>query len=1373
MVIGEASINNIMGGIENTGTVRLHNHKRKLKQRFVIIKKLGQGTYGKVQLGVNKETGQEVAIKTIKKSKIETEADLIRIRREIQIMSSVQHPNIIHIYEVFENREKMVLVMEYAAGGELYDYLSERKVLVESEARRIFRQIATACFYCHKHKICHRDLKLENILLDENGNAKIADFGLSNVFDESRLLSTFCGSPLYASPEIVKGTPYIGPEVDCWSLGVLLYTLVYGAMPFDGSNFKRLVRQISAADYSEPARPSPASPLIREMLAVDPTQRATIEGVCAHWWVNEGQEEQCLVQAEALAAQTPVRLDLLLALAPPVVEGMRDKLVVTDIADESAKPPADTMQPIPTRSQSVGSIMELTGAGPVILPPAERRIKELLHPEQPDNVPTTTAGTTAQSSNTGATPKRKLEPSISTSSTGGTSNAQVQQSKQKLAKERTVADVTTSGGSTGLEMDIGEEKEINRSATKVVLGEINLEDKEGKMEVVEDKERDIGQGAACIEILKEQELKQPDKAEKIPELPDKENANTTTKAAVKTTTKKPVKKKVLGDKNTDEAPNNGNKIIKKIVKPKSSTTASNEKGAPVKTESVSNSSAISSDSIETASVASSLANGDLTAKKVNEKPSADEKEKDKDEKTVKPSPSSTRRRSTIFEQAEKFQSMLAPSESKTTNVVTDKPKKIIIPGVSVGGFKKEFERKASLTSTSPPKLKTTPSKKLVINDRSTSTDKDDDVMKSEEKNNESKVTSPPSNKSVPSKTKSAAQTAIGSTMTNQMTSPTTSLKTSTSASPTTTSSQSTPISTATQTPSKTTSSTSPTAPASVSLSALVDASATALATEGTGDRASQVKNAVSIISSALEEGARKSRSRPCMMQPGAGRKPPVPFGIGGRSATCSMAGGVPSVALVGKRELLKMHSIPAPSAPQSLQNAHPSDISNDDVQKTSNAEITLKSATLPRRKMTKAEIQLDYPQQQQQSSPPQMEFRTEMAHRVENPPQASTQTQNRKVQTQRSEATFPIYGPATKIGLRSASLEPESHAAQSPKERIIPISFEREDQRHGTISPPVKPPTPRASFASQKSNLSQRTNSSQLSRQSTLDSESGNDTVSESMSGVGEAIRKSAREYIIPIAVEGGGYVTPRAASLEPQQENVQSGSNSTIGANSGRTSTFSRRWKSAFSDRDGSEDEDRVGFSPFQRYTSFGKDSDSEDRDPFHMHRLRSSRPYKATLEHTDSVSSGEDDDDDGFEILTAENLFSTLLSRVRDLTQRLKVDDGVGRPGFPTSRLLSQFDHGTNFFSNVHPPLTRNSPLGRSFNREHSVSSSTGSTASTAQPHWRRSVSRDLAHDIQSVFGDRQGSVEGSASGTGGFHPTVTATLPRGAEDILCQNH
>ncbi|OQR66539.1 hypothetical protein BIW11_14086 [Tropilaelaps mercedesae] len=231
-------------------------------------------------------------------------------------MSSIRHPNIVHIYEVFENKDKIVLVMQNASGGELYEFLSERKVLSDVEARRIFRQVVAAVYYIHKYKICHRDLKLENILLDEKGNAKIADFGLSNVYDEKNLLSTFCGSPLYASPEIVKGLPYFGPEVDCWSLGVLLYTLVYGAMPFDGSNFKKLVKQISTGDYYEPKQRAAGSALIRQLLTVNALERATIVDVCKDVWVNEGYDTQLLQVAEDLANLSPVRLELLLALQP-------------------------------------------------------------------------------------------------------------------------------------------------------------------------------------------------------------------------------------------------------------------------------------------------------------------------------------------------------------------------------------------------------------------------------------------------------------------------------------------------------------------------------------------------------------------------------------------------------------------------------------------------------------------------------------------------------------------------------------------------------------------------------------------------------------------------------------------------------------------------------------------------------------------------------------------------------------------------------------------------------------------------------------------------------------------------------------------------
>ena len=167
-------------------------------------------------------------------------------------MKLLNHPNIIRLYEVIDTPQELYLILEYASGGEIFDYLIAHGRMKEKDARRHFRQIVSAVEYCHNLRVIHRDLKAENLLLDDKMNVKIADFGFSNQFSPGQRLNTWCGSPPYAAPELFQGKEYLGPEVDVWSLGVVLYVLVCGALPFDGSNLSKLRAKVIAGKFKVP-----------------------------------------------------------------------------------------------------------------------------------------------------------------------------------------------------------------------------------------------------------------------------------------------------------------------------------------------------------------------------------------------------------------------------------------------------------------------------------------------------------------------------------------------------------------------------------------------------------------------------------------------------------------------------------------------------------------------------------------------------------------------------------------------------------------------------------------------------------------------------------------------------------------------------------------------------------------------------------------------------------------------------------------------------------------------------------------------------------------------------------------------------------------
>ena len=263
------------------------NPERKIGN-YILGKKLGQGTFGIVVLGKHEITGESVAIKILDKEKIVRESDKTRLEREIRIMKIMYHNNIVHLYQVIENSKELFLIMEYISGKELFDYIINKRHLDELESCKFYQQIISGIEYLGKTKVAHRDLKPENLLLDSKKNIKIVDFGLSNTYFQNELLSTACGSPCYAAPEMLSGEKYNGINIDIWSSGIVLYAMLCGYLPFEDNDNPKLYKKIIKGTFETPEfLSSNAVDLLHRILNVDPKKRYTIAQIKEHPWFNQ------------------------------------------------------------------------------------------------------------------------------------------------------------------------------------------------------------------------------------------------------------------------------------------------------------------------------------------------------------------------------------------------------------------------------------------------------------------------------------------------------------------------------------------------------------------------------------------------------------------------------------------------------------------------------------------------------------------------------------------------------------------------------------------------------------------------------------------------------------------------------------------------------------------------------------------------------------------------------------------------------------------------------------------------------------------------------------------------------------------------------
>uniref|UniRef100_A0A1D1ZH08 non-specific serine/threonine protein kinase n=1 Tax=Anthurium amnicola TaxID=1678845 RepID=A0A1D1ZH08_9ARAE len=284
------------------------NNKGVLLQRYELGRLLGQGTFAKVYYARNLKSGQSVAIKVIDKEKVQKAGMMDQIKREISVMKLVRHPNVVQLYEVMATKSKIYFVIEYVKGGELFNKVAKGR-LKEDVARKYFQQLIDAVDFCHNRGVYHRDLKPENLLLDENGDLKVSDFGLSALAESRRqdgLLHTTCGTPAYVAPEVLSRKGYDGAKADLWSCGVILFVMLSGYLPFHDSNLMEMYRKIGKAEFKCPSWiSSEVRKLLMRMLDPSPATRISAEKIMETSWFKKGFDDKKMTKTVDKAEVVP------------------------------------------------------------------------------------------------------------------------------------------------------------------------------------------------------------------------------------------------------------------------------------------------------------------------------------------------------------------------------------------------------------------------------------------------------------------------------------------------------------------------------------------------------------------------------------------------------------------------------------------------------------------------------------------------------------------------------------------------------------------------------------------------------------------------------------------------------------------------------------------------------------------------------------------------------------------------------------------------------------------------------------------------------------------------------------------------------------